>query len=276
MTLEKVIVSLSQACSKPGVLFVALTRVRHPDCLLLEDDFPAFSTIRKQLHHPSFSARQRWERRMLVLFSRTIRQSMRNELWFSDDVRWSAPMSAVADTILRHWSANTELEGDAFKEHMHSVMKNDDQFMNIFDTVWSRMQQFPHCFELAAARGQLETLDMQGATCDTTNLTVCKTRFSFSGWKVDSADIHDYLAEGTLTESLLQGLYIVLRDRFPMNAYMFSPHLIRNSNLSRTLAQTRLKRKSTPEPLPDVSLFQYLTTRSRHCLLFDFLNTNDS
>ena len=148
--------------------------------------------------------------------------------------------------------------------------------MNLFDMVWTRMQQFPHCFELAAARGQLDTLDMQGATCDTTNLTVCKTRFSFSGWKVDSADIHDYIAEGTLTESLLHGLYIVLRDRFPINAYMFSPHLIRTSNVSRTLAQPRLKRKSTPEPLPDVSLFPYLTTRSRHWVLFAVLKPDAS
>ena len=51
MTLDKVIVSLSHTCAKPGVLFVALTRVRHPDNLLLEDDFPSFSTIRRQLLH---------------------------------------------------------------------------------------------------------------------------------------------------------------------------------------------------------------------------------
>ena len=79
MTLEKVIVSLSHACSKPGVLFVALTRVRHPDNLLLKDDFPAFSMIRRQLLHPNFIARQKWERRMLVLFSLTVRRRMRSE-----------------------------------------------------------------------------------------------------------------------------------------------------------------------------------------------------
>ena len=43
MTLDKVIVSLSHACAKPGVIFCALTRVRHPDNLLLEDAFPGFS-----------------------------------------------------------------------------------------------------------------------------------------------------------------------------------------------------------------------------------------
>ena len=67
MTLAKAVVRLGKfAASKPGVLFVALTRVRHPDHLLLEDDFPAFSDLRKQLLHPSFSARIIWEKRARV------------------------------------------------------------------------------------------------------------------------------------------------------------------------------------------------------------------
>jgi len=81
MTLDKVTVSLSHACVKPGVLFMALTRVRHPDNLLVEDVFPSFSTIRRQLLHPNFQARQRWECRMLVKFSCTIRQRMHSEEW---------------------------------------------------------------------------------------------------------------------------------------------------------------------------------------------------
>ena len=72
MTLKKVIVRLSHACSKPGLFFVVLTRVHRPDNLLLDDDFPALSIIRRQLLHPDDAARQQWERRMLVLFSRTI------------------------------------------------------------------------------------------------------------------------------------------------------------------------------------------------------------
>ena len=99
----KVIVKLSSACSKPGVLFVALTRVRHPDHLLLEDDFPAFSVIRKQLAHPSFAARQHWERRMRVFFSRTVRHHMRDEEWFSDAVRWTQEQSDLADALVQHW-----------------------------------------------------------------------------------------------------------------------------------------------------------------------------
>ena len=32
------------------------------------------------------------------------------------------------------------------------------------ERVWNDMRKYPHCFELAAARGQLDTLDMQGVT----------------------------------------------------------------------------------------------------------------
>ena len=79
MTLAKAVVRLGKlACSKPGVLFVALTRVRHPDHLLLEDDFPAFSDLRKQLLHPSFAARIDWEKRARVFFARTMRAHMRD------------------------------------------------------------------------------------------------------------------------------------------------------------------------------------------------------
>ena len=51
MSLEKVIVKIGSAASKPGVAFVALTRARHPDGLALDDDFPVFSTFQKQRQH---------------------------------------------------------------------------------------------------------------------------------------------------------------------------------------------------------------------------------
>lgn len=57
MTLSKVIVRLGAAGTKPGVLFVAMTRVRHPDHLMLEDDFPSYSALIKQLANPAFAAR---------------------------------------------------------------------------------------------------------------------------------------------------------------------------------------------------------------------------
>ena len=42
MTLSSAIVKLGKAVKEPGVLLVALSRVRHPDNLMLDDDFPPF------------------------------------------------------------------------------------------------------------------------------------------------------------------------------------------------------------------------------------------
>ena len=149
---------------------------------------------------------------------------------------------------------------------------DDDGAKTDTKRLWTNMQTYSHCFEVAAARGQLHTLDMQGFTRITDNDGVSKTRFSFVVWKVDAADLDDYKAEGELTESLLQGMYILLRNCFPTTAYMLAPHLVRMRKVSRTLPQPRRHRPSTPAPLPQISLFPYRTTKSRHWVLYVVLN----
>ena len=44
---------LTRGASTPGVAFVALSRVRHPDHLVLDDDFPDLATIMKQAERES-------------------------------------------------------------------------------------------------------------------------------------------------------------------------------------------------------------------------------
>ena len=54
MTLDKVVVDLGKAATDPGVLFVALSRVRHIDDLLLDDNFPDLKSIMSQRQNPRF------------------------------------------------------------------------------------------------------------------------------------------------------------------------------------------------------------------------------
>ena len=101
MTLSKAVVRLGKtAVSKPGVLFGALTRVRRPDHLLLEDDFPAFSELRKQLCNASFAKRIAWEKRKRVAFARTIREHMRDPALFSEANCWNVEDAALADELV--------------------------------------------------------------------------------------------------------------------------------------------------------------------------------
>ena len=78
MTLDKVIVKLGASVGDPGVLFVALSRVRHPDDLMLDDEFPALFAILKQTKHPSYQKRQQWEKLMRAKFARTLGEHMRD------------------------------------------------------------------------------------------------------------------------------------------------------------------------------------------------------
>ena len=75
--MKKAIVKLSRVVTEPGVLFVALSRVEHPDNLMLDDEFPDYATILRQQWDESFAKRQTWEKRARSFFSKTIRRYMR-------------------------------------------------------------------------------------------------------------------------------------------------------------------------------------------------------
>ena len=61
MTLDRARVQLTRGAATPGVAFIALSRVRHTDHLVLDDDFPDLATIMKQAERESFRQRVRWE-----------------------------------------------------------------------------------------------------------------------------------------------------------------------------------------------------------------------
>jgi len=62
MTLDKVVVNLGKAASKPGVAFVALTRASHYYGLALDDTFPAKDVFQRQVTQPTFKKRMAYER----------------------------------------------------------------------------------------------------------------------------------------------------------------------------------------------------------------------
>ena len=273
MTLSKVIVKLSSACSKPGVLFVALSRVRHPDTLLLEDDFPAFSVIRRQLAHPSFAARQRWERRMCVLFSRTVREHMRDEHWFSETARWTQEESDLADRLVDLWRTNRNSTVDTLPTLLRE--RTPEVRSDTLQRTWARMQQYPHCFELAAARGELHSLSMAGTPMQGAPPVAFVGRLSFFGWSVDAGDVENFMSNGQLSESFLQAFLVLLRDRWPSHAFVFGPHLLRTRKVSHTLPQRRRAGPAHDLPLPPISCFPYRCVKSKHWVVYVRMRLRD-
>ena len=100
MSLEKVHVKIGAAASRPGVAFTTLTRARHPDGLLFDDDFPVMSTFQKQRKHQSFRKRQHFERMARVRFSETIREHMRDVALYGEAHAWTANAARSAQKVL--------------------------------------------------------------------------------------------------------------------------------------------------------------------------------
>ena len=59
LTLKRAIVEIGKAVSETGVLFVALSRVRHPDDLMLDDYFPSLFSILELARHENVKKRHR-------------------------------------------------------------------------------------------------------------------------------------------------------------------------------------------------------------------------
>ena len=221
------------------------------DCLLLEDDFPAFSVLRRQLTNPSFAARQLWERRMRVFFSRTVRRHMRDTDVYSANACWTDADAALADSLVEFWRCNCDCLEASCVEAFCAV--HPGTCCSEVDSVWQRLNTYPHVFELAAARGSLSELHMDGTKITSPPVQPPVGTISFDGWTVKAAEMEDYATSNELTESLMQALLITLRDRWPDQAYVFEPALVRNANVSLTLPKRQPGKKAVPEPLPPIA-----------------------
>ena len=106
MTLENGIVAIGKKAASPGIAFTALTRFRHPDDVALDDCFPDVSTIMRQRDTKSFQKRLKWEQRMRVFFSRTLRRHFRDPTLYNPAMVWNEMESNLAEHIFEYVSSN--------------------------------------------------------------------------------------------------------------------------------------------------------------------------
>ena len=162
MTLRRAVVNLGKAAQKPGVLFVALSRVRHPDDLMLDDNFPDFRQLMRVRRNEAFKQRQLWEKQRHADFSRTIRKHCRDAELFGAQLAWSAEESAVADQLLR--SVRTLPNGNASADWLPAARAEMPSVsLAALGAVWERLQSFPHNVEVAEARGALDNMELADA-----------------------------------------------------------------------------------------------------------------
>lgn len=98
------------------MLFVALSRVRHPEHLMLDDDFPPLFEILKQSMHPSFRKRQHWEL-MRAKFAKILRLPMRDPSIYKHPGThlWCERESQLVEVLLALVANNPALDETGFE-----------------------------------------------------------------------------------------------------------------------------------------------------------------
>ena len=243
MTLDKVVVKLGAAVREPGVLFVALSRVKHPDDLMLDDDFPALFEILKQSKHPSFQKRQNWEKEMRAKFARTLRLHMRDaDRYCHPGLHvWTADDSALVDVFLEVLRKMPRAPDPSTVKSAVSALRPHVSETDL-SRVWDRMQTFPYIFEVAAATGTLDTLTLQGTTrleSSTAHTPSLTTKIHYDNWHVALKDFTEFRLRDKLSPALLEHFAQIFRAQAP-------PHLV----LAR---QTHAKKHSFSLPPPPYS-----------------------
>ena len=196
MTLRRACISVNQRGGQPGNLFTALSRVCHVDDLML-DDFPSMQTIMKQKESINFHKRQIFERNMRVLFSKTLRRHLRDETLYNSQMVWTENESEVATSIFRFLHEQPDLDDDEVPEIF--LKKHPSVTSNTFTTVWARLHKWPHMFELAYARGTLNTLDLQGNVIPAHCQVPSFSKVTITGYHVALPEWLAYVTNGTLS-----------------------------------------------------------------------------
>ena len=219
MTLAKVIVKLGAAVREPGVLFVALSRVRHPDDLMLDDDFPALFEILKQSKHPSYLKRQNWEKLMRAKFGRTLRLHMRDaELYKHPGTHvWTAADSDTADLLLR---VANKFPPETQEDDILAAATDVDSSVDFaqLSRVWKRLHTFPYIFELAMAQHNLDSLTLQGTPSGTVTPSISPAHINkvqYQGWHVALKDFVEFRLRDKLSPSVFEHLAQILREAAP-------------------------------------------------------------
>ena len=94
------------------------------------------------------------------------------------------------------------------------------------ERIWNRLQTFPHVFELAAARGTLMDLDLNGQrkTKEATSIS----HVTYRRWKVVFKEYEMLLLKGTLEPSMFEFLANVFRQHLPKDVFLHRPHVLRS------------------------------------------------
>lgn len=271
MTLVKMKLQTDKAASSPGVLFSALTRIRHPDTIMFTDHFPSYAQIMKARSNPGFKMRQAWERKARAKFSRTIRKHMQDATVYSPSKVWTSEQSYMADKLIQHYGTHTDVTIDDLPEHFLEEVSGNDQ--TLVQNTWAKMQTFPHCFEIAEARNALHTLHLDGTPRDTYLAPTTFSDLSHEDWTVPIDAMENFSTLGVIVPSIVEFLAHSFRQRLTPTKDCFLRHDVLRSRKMSLIMKTQ--RRRSPQPLPARTFIPYIS-ESKYWSLFVLTREQDA
>ena len=153
-------------------------------------------------------------------FSRTLRHYMQDPVLYRNPGThvWTPAHCEIADALLIALRSSPQATDDEIcrstAEHVH------DSSLQDCTQVWARMQTYPYIFELAAIRGNIDQLALDGTqtiTATHANKTrelslACSTS---ARWRVPLADFAAFAEQDRLTPALFELFAINIRQRAP-------------------------------------------------------------
>ena len=131
--------AIGKKAASPGIAFTALTRFRHPDDFALDDSFPDVSTIMRQRETKSFQKRLNFEKRMRIIFSRTLRRRFRDKTLYDPAMIWDEAESNLAEDIFKYVHAHDECDEAMILKALRETNPQINE--NTFKNVWERLQK---------------------------------------------------------------------------------------------------------------------------------------
>ena len=112
----------------------------------------------------------------------------------------------------------------------------EDEAIQASDTshmrqVWNRMQCFPHIFEIADARGELDNYDLQGHYVKAHSPDIAQLRaIQDDGWEVHLADLYDFTHSGILSLAMYHLIANRIQKYVLPDIVLHSPFVLHGPN----------------------------------------------
>ena len=136
---------------------------------------------------------------------------MRDPELFSPEKVWTAEESRLADLLLQTIRAHPDKEDDAIVREC--AKQQNSGAITVLRHVWNKLQEFPHLFEVAAARGTLMDFDLNGKRKMKQAATI--KHIAHRGWKVVLTEYDTLLQKGALEPSMFELMAKILRQHLP-------------------------------------------------------------